>query len=464
MTIVSHRNRPAGPDADRYLLRRNRAAISALFGIAGAAIGAWTARMPTLQQHLGLHDSQLSLALLALAIGGLIGMRFTGRIIDRHGSTAVATPTALALGAALAYIAYAPNLITLAFALLIFGTVHGMLNVAMNAAALGCQTSYQRPIMSGFHAFFSIGGAAGAGAAALCAHAKWDCRITFSLVGAVLTVIAAAAIRQLVTANAAPAVGAATPTAAGPSRHRTRIAVLGVLAFACLLCEGAAADWSSVYLDRIGASPAAAAGAYAAFAASMTLGRLAGDRISAALAPTALLRGGGLLAGAGMATGILLDDPVAAIVGFGLLGAGLSCIVPQLYTAAGNLDLARPGAALSRVAAIGYLGYVLGPVIIGAAAMHVELGEALLLLPVLAVLIAVAAPIVQGRRHKPAHRGRIRPRTTIVAHTLDPTVVRIAPQLPSGSPQPLLIEIRLVLPVCAVHGESELRAAAHAST
>ncbi|RSM67444.1 MFS transporter [Actinoplanes sp. ATCC 53533] len=385
------------------VLRRYRVAISTMFAIAGVIIGAWTARIPAIQHHLDLTDSHLSIVLLALACGGLVGMRCAGRLVDRHGSTRVMTVTSLTLGAALTVTAYAPNMATLALALLALGTVHGTLNVAMNAAAVACQTAYRRPIMTSFHAQFSIGGVAGAAAAAGCAHVHLSVGHTFAGVGAALTVAAFWAIRRLNLAPNTEAVGerpASTPERGrGPGRRR--VALLGLLAFCALISEGAAADWSSVYLDRLGASPAYAAAAYAAFAGCMTLGRLTGDRLTAGVAPVTLLRGCGLIAGGGLAAGVLIGSPAAAIIGFGCLGAGLSCVIPLLYSTAGNLDPDRPGAALSRVSAVGYLGYVTGPVIIGGAATHVGLGHALLILPVLAALLVAAAPVVRPAAARP---------------------------------------------------------------
>jgi predicted MFS family arabinose efflux permease len=356
-----------------------------------------------------LTDTELSLVLLALACGGLVGMRCAGRLVDRHGSTRIMTVTSLTVGVTLAVTAYTPTLATLALALLLLGTVHGTLNVAMNAAAVACQTAYQRPIMTSFHAQFSIGGVAGAAAAAGCAYIHLSVGHTFTIVGAALTLAAVWAIRRLIAAPNTAAVHeqpASTPEqGSGPGRRR--VALLGLLAFCALISEGAAADWSSVYLDRLGASPAHAAGAYAAFAGCMTLGRLTGDRVTAALAPVTLLRGCGLIAGAGLAAGILLGSPAAAIIGFACLGAGLSCVIPLLYSTAGNLDPDRPGAALSRVSAVGYLGYVTGPVIIGCAATHLGLGPALLILPALAALLIAAAPVV-----RPAARTTLTPSTT----------------------------------------------------
>jgi hypothetical protein len=158
----------------------------------------------------------------------------------------------------------------------------------MNAAAVACQTAYRRPIMTSFHAQFSIGGVAGAAVSAGCAHVHLSVGHTFAVVGAALTVAAFWAIRRLIVVPNTEAVHerpASTPRRErGPGRRR--MALLGLLAFCALISEGAAADWSSVYLDRLGASPAYAAAAYAAFAGCMTVGRLTGDRTSAAVAPS----------------------------------------------------------------------------------------------------------------------------------------------------------------------------------
>ena len=390
--------REAADDIDGAVsLRRHRIAISIMFAIAGMVIGTWTARIPAIQHNLALSDGQLSAALLALALGGLVGMRVAGRLVDHYGSKRVMTATSTSLGAVLVLTAYAPNLPVLGVVLFLLGLVHGTLNIGMNVAAVACQNSYQRPIMTSIHALFSIGGMAGAATAAACAYSQLTCAQTFTLVGIALTAAAVWAVRWIpAEPTAADITQALTPPQTeSSSAPRRRIAVLGLLALCALISEGAAADWSSVYLHRLSGSPTLAAIAYAAFAGCMTLGRLAGDRVTAALSPVTVLRSCGLIAGGGLATGILIDTPIAAIIGIACLGLGLSCVIPLLYTAAGALSLGRPGAAVARVAAIGYLGYVIGPVIIGTIAARVSLGHALLLLPVLALLLVGAARVVR---------------------------------------------------------------------
>jgi fucose permease len=189
------------------------------------------------------------------------------------------------------------------------------------------------------------------------------------------------------------------PTARRPaSVPFWRMAGLGLIAFCSLLCEGATADWSSVYLhDSLHGSLGTSASAYAVFALAMTGGRLTADKIVARFGPATVLRASGLLATGGFAAGAVTGAPLAAVAGFGLLGAGLSCVVPQVYSAAGHLDAAHTGGVLSKVAAVGYSGFVIGPVLIGALAAQAGLATAMLLLPMLTLVVVAGGGLVRPR-------------------------------------------------------------------
>jgi MFS family permease len=381
-------------------LRQARIAVALLFLIAGAAVGIWTARMPTIEARLRLTHPQLSIALFALAIGGLAGMTLAGRLVDRYGSAPVAARAALVLGPALLVVSWAPQLPALIVALLLFGLVHGLLNVAMNANAVGCQDAYQRPIMTSFHAAFSIGGLLGAAVGGGFADADPTAAATFTTT-AVLTLALAGCSARWIRPNPAPATSHRASTSAAPAAGESRtswrrIAALGAIAFGALLCEGATADWSSIYLhDSLRSSPQLAAAGYAVFALLMTAGRLTGDRLVTAFGPVTVIRVCGLLAATGFTVGLLVGTPAAAIVGYGCLGAGLSCIVPQIYSAAGTLDTHRNGRTLARVAAIGYGGFVTGPPVIGAAGSAFGLPTAMLILPGMTVLAVAGAGLVR---------------------------------------------------------------------
>ncbi|MGW4642973.1 MFS transporter [Sphaerisporangium sp. NPDC004334] len=398
MTLTLHRD--AG-------LRGARLAVCLAFLIPGMAIGVWTSRIPALKEALALGDGQLSVALLAIAAGALAGMQLVGRLVDRLGSARVTVPLAFAQAAVLPLPALMPSLVSLAASLAVFGAVHGMLDVAMNARAVEVERAWGGPLMSSFHAVFSIGGFLGAALGGLSAHAGVGPLPAFAAVGVLLAVLAALTARRL--AGGTRGGRDRTPDAAPeplPGRGRGLggrlggVLLLGLLGFCCMVGEGASADWGSVYLrEHLGSSPGFAAAAYAAFSIAMTAGRLTGDRLAARFGPVALVRCCGTLAGVGLASALLIGDPLAGVIGFGCFGAGLSCIVPQVFSAAGNRDPARAGQALARVASLGYLGFLTGPVLIGAAAELLDLPRALAIPALLALFVALAAPAVRPPRH-----------------------------------------------------------------
>ncbi|AQZ63957.1 Membrane protein mosC [[Actinomadura] parvosata subsp. kistnae] len=373
-------------------------AVYLLFFLSGTAIGTWTARIPAIKERLALSDGRLSIALLAVAAGAVIGMTVVGRLVDRYGSSRAVVPAALAQGVVLVPPAYAPDLVTLSGTLLVFGIVHGILDVSMNANAVEVERGHGRPIMSSFHAVYSVGGFAGATAGGLFAHRELSAAVTFWTVGAMIAVLAAWAARWAL--RSAPAAQPATRERADRPRG---IVFLGVLAFCCLVGEGAAADWSSVYLrEDLLATPGIAAAGYAAFSIMMTAGRMAGDRLAARFGPVTLVRCCGLLAATGLGLALLGGHQVAGVIGFGCFGAGLSCIVPQVFSAAGHRDPAFAGRALARVASIGYLGMLSGPVFIGALAELTGLPRALAIPALLAAFVALTATALRVRTKEPA--------------------------------------------------------------
>ena len=368
-------------------VQRGRIATSLVFLLFGITLGTWTARIPAIKHGLDLSDGWLSFALLAFAAGAITGMQSIGRVVDRFGSRRVMLPAAVAEGLVLIPPALMPNLVTLCLALFVFGAVHGSLNIAMNANAIEVQRAIGRPIISSSHAVYSIGGFLGASIGGLFAHAGLSARATFVSVAVAMVALALWAAVWAMPASSQQAEKAETSTT-----KIDGIILLGVLALCALVGEGAAADWSAVYLrDSLESSAGFAAAAYAAFAIMMTLGRLVGDRLAARFGPVRLVRGSALVAGAGLGAALLVDHRVAGVAGFGLLGAGLSCIAPQVFSAAGNRDPAYAGRALARVASIGYAGFLTGPVVIGAASTVFSLPVALAIPVLLCGFVALTA-------------------------------------------------------------------------
>jgi MFS family permease len=387
-------------------MHRARVSAVAYFAVLGVSDGVWLARIPAVKHNLNLSDGLLGVALLAAPAGVVLVAIAAGRLVDRFGS---ARPTLLA-GVAVALLpialGLAGSLATLAVALFAFGVAAGLLDVSMNAQAVRVERGYRRPLITSFHACYSFGGLVGALLGGLFAWVGVGPAPTFAAVGVPMAVLAVPAGRGLLRGaevqraeglsaggqdvagqDAADRVGAAPPLRSGSAR----ILVLGLLALCCLLGEGAAGSWSAVYLrDNLGTSAGFAALGFAAFSVAMAVGRLFGDRLAARFGPAWLVRAGGLVAAVGLAAALISAEPVGGVIGFALFGAGLASTFPQLLSAAGNVATSRSGRAIARVAGIGYLGLLGGPVVIGGCASLIGLRLAFGVPVVLMLWVALA--------------------------------------------------------------------------
>jgi MFS family permease len=376
-------------------LRRAHVGTALVFFIHGAAIATWVPRIPAIKQDLGLTEGSLGIALLGIAVGALGAMQLAGPLLARYGSRPVTRVAAIANAALLVTPALAWNLPSLLAALGLFGISIGLLDPAMNAHGVVVEQRRARPIMAGLHSMWSIGGLVGAVTAGLAARAGWDPLAQFTVAAIVLSAVAVIATRGLLPAEVdavpIPAVrGDQRPWAGAVGGWGRAVLLLGLIGFCSFLCEGTAADWSALYLRDLGASPGAAAAGFAAFSLCMAAGRLVGDRLTVRLGPVRLVRDGSLVAAGGLGLGVVAGNELVAVVGFGLLGAGLAAVVPIAFSAAGNLG-GPGGVGIARVASIAYLGTLAGPPAVGFTAEVVSLRFALLIPVALCVLIAICA-------------------------------------------------------------------------
>jgi MFS family permease len=377
--------------------RPARSAVTAVFFLNGFLFGSLVARMPEIRDHAGLTNGELGLALAFVAAGAVIAMPLAGALAARHGSRGVTRGAlALASGAVLPPV-LATSLPALAGAFLALGLAMGSLDVTMNAHGIAVERRYGRPILSGFHAAFSFGGLAGAATAATAAATGVDIQVHVALVAAASLAVGLAWSRRFLPA-AEDASGRKHRVLVSPPR---RLWALGAVAFSCLLAEGAAADWSAVYVrDELSTGAATAATAYVAFTLTMAFGRLLGDRLAARFGPVALVRWGGLLAAGGFGAGLAAGTVPGALLGFAALGAGLAAVIPVVFRAAGSTPGVSPGVAIAAVSTTGYLGFVAGPPLIGSLAEAVGLPAALVLLVALGLVVAALArsahPVAAG--------------------------------------------------------------------
>ena len=391
-------------------------AVGTLFFILGGAVGSWVTRIPEVKAALGLGDAALGAALLMGAVGALLAMPAAGRAAPWVGSRRLAWGSAAALCAMLPLIPSSTTRTALMAALGLYGASTGVLGVAINALAVHVEGRIGRPILSTFHGLFSLGAVVGsAGASALAALGIGP---TSSLAGASLVLLAV-----LLAASSRLPDAPAGPPSRGLRRPRGALVLLGGLAFLGLVGEGAMADWSAVYLRRgLGAPAWTAALGYASYSLGMTAARFLGDRLSRSAGDRALLRGGSALAAAGLGGALAAGHPSTAIVGLGLVGAGLANVVPVLYRASARVPGVAAVSGIATASTIGYLGFLVGPPAIGAVADLSSLPAALAL-----VVLAIAVIAALGGSAVPA-----RPPTFDAPATNDPAIVPTPEASPAG--------------------------------
>ncbi len=318
-----------------------------------------------------------------LAAGAVSFMPLAGMAGPRLGGTGkVAAGAGIAFGLAFTLAGLAPGTWMLALVGFVIGASNGLMDVTMNAHASGVERRWGAPIMSSFHAAFSVGGLVGAGygAASLALGLGWR----GLLIGLGLLVAAGVAASML-SAFSRRARSKSTSSPFGwPPRALVGLALVAFLAF---IVEGAMVDWDGVYLVTLGVGAAAAPLGYAAFASTMIAGRLLGDRVVARTGRLPAVIGGMALAAAGLGLACLWPSLVPAALGFALVGAGLSNVVPALFSegAAHGSTAARGVAA---VATAGYSGLLAGPPLVGFLASLTSLSVAFAALAALALFAA----------------------------------------------------------------------------
>ncbi|MFF8727156.1 MFS transporter [Streptomyces sp. NPDC015171] len=382
-------------------LRVGRLATFTYFALNGFVMGMWIVHIPAIEHRTGIDHALLGWLLLLLGAGAFAGMQIAGPLADRLGARTVVPLSAALCSAAVVLPGLAGTAWALGAALIVFGLCNGCLDVSMNAHAVLVEHRYGRPVMSAFHAAFSIGGVLASLVGARTLSWNWSPVTTLGAVAVAGLVVDLAAARALLRPSAAGPREGGEGAAAPNGRRKTprTIWVLACLALMIMLCEGVANDWSSLHLSTVLDAPAATAAlAYGAFATAMTVGRLLADRVAARVGPAAILRRGACVAALGLTTAALSPWIPLALIGWAVFGAGLSGCVPQLFSAAGRYDQSAAGANVSRVSGLGYVGMLAGPAVIGPLTRLIPLNLTFFLPVLCCVTAAVAAGVVRPPR------------------------------------------------------------------
>ncbi len=372
---------------------RRRWACRWLFFCAGFLFATWGVHIPTVKSGYALGVGAVGGLVLAAGIGSILGLTQAGWLIQRHGAHRVALWGGLLSAAAIALLLRMPGLPALWLLLGVYGAASGLLDVAMNADGSELERGATRPLMSGLHGMFSLGGMAGAGLGSALLQAGVGAQVHLAAVALGSALLVAWSARQMPTTDPRPD--------AAPVRRwglpRGRLALLGVLAGLGFVVEGAVYDWSVLFLQsERGAPQQQAALAYAAFSAAMAVTRFGGDWMRERWSALALLCGSAGLAAAALAVVLLSSQPGWALAGFALAGVGLANVVPVLFSAAARVPGVAPAQGISAVAAVGYFGFMVGPSAIGFVAHGSSLTTALWLVVGCAVLlVGVARPALR---------------------------------------------------------------------
>jgi MFS family permease len=373
-------------------LTRARWAVALIFAVHGMVSGSFAARIPWIADHLHLDAGQLGLALLMPAVGALAAMPFSGRLVSRFGGKEVTRVFIAAWTLALVLIPLAPNRWVLMAILLIAGAAAGTSDMAMNAEGVAVEKGLGRSIMSSLHGMWSVGGLIGGAIGAAAAYLGVGAPANLATVGLFLLIVGFIAGRHLLQTEPDSEQGSAPRF----SLPRGPVLIIGLVGLCAVFAEIAAADWSAVYMRRVlGTGEGAAAVAYATFALTMSATRLSGDYVVGRFGAVRTVRIAGML---GVLGGVMVAASWSAVlvtIGFGLIGVGVSIVVPLAFSAAGHAD-AHPANAIAGVATVSYGAGLAAPAMIGGIAHLTSLPVSFALVTALILIVVLSAGRLRG--------------------------------------------------------------------
>jgi MFS family permease len=344
-----------------YSKRHVRIAVSAFFFGQGLCFASWASRIPDIKSTLHLTDAGLGSILLALPAGQLTAMPFSGRLVTHFGGKKVIRICLVLYAICLTNMGLASQPWQLALSLYLFGICGNMCNISVNTQALQAEQLYGRPIMTSFHGVWSTAGFTGAvvGLLMMTLHVKpYE---HFWIIASVVFIDIFIAQKYLLPGNSSKA-----EKKPFFSRPDGMLVQLGFIGFCSMASEGAMFDWSGVYFKQVVHAPASLTIlGYVSFMVMMATGRFIGDKLIARHGRKKMLRISGLLISTGLFTAVLFPHIITATLGFLIVGLGVSSIVPMVYSSAGKVSKVPPGMALAAISSISFLGFLMGPPLIG---------------------------------------------------------------------------------------------------
>jgi MFS family permease len=336
-----------------------RLVVGVMFFLAGLCFASWASRIVTVQQTLGLSDAGLGAVLFSLPVGLMCSLPFSGWIITIIGSKRLLIVSLIVYSLALISLSLAQNVVQLIGCLICFGFASNSVNIAVNTQAVAAEVMYKKPIMASFHGLWSLAGFTGAGIGTFMIANGIVPLHHFVLITAIVVLMIILTAKYLKDDK----VTNSGPVFVMPDKS---LIMLGIIAMCSMICEGAMFDWSVIYFKKVVLAPTALVGiGFTAFMCTMAGGRFIADWFAHRYGLKRILQTSGSLTVTGLLIAVIFPYFYTAIAGFLLVGAGVSSVVPMVYSAAGRSKTMAPGVALAAVSTIGFIGFLFGPPIIG---------------------------------------------------------------------------------------------------
>jgi MFS family permease len=338
-----------------------RIACAIFYFISGFGYATWASRIPTIKQQLHLNDAQLGSVLFALPIGLMLTMPITSKLLTYYSSRVIMLIGSLVLTVVLIAIGLTNNIWQLIVILFCFGSARNLLTLSINTQGVAVQNLYTKSIMATFHGIWSLAGFAGAAFGLLMVYFNVAPIWHFLIVGFVLTLITFLTINH--TYYQQPIPETRKPVFSLPDKYLIKFSFI---CFACMACENTMYDWSALYFQKVvNPDKTMATASFVIYLIAMTSGRFFGDKLVTKIGIKTVLKFSGMFIFSGLMLAVLLPFSISVISGFILVGFGVSCIVPMVFSLAGKSKSMNSSSALASISTIGYLGFVLVPPFVG---------------------------------------------------------------------------------------------------
>jgi MFS family permease len=340
---------------------RIRIAVSLFYFCQGLAFSSWASRIPIIKERLQLTEGQLGTILLMLPVGQLLTMALSGKLVTTFGSARVLRIVAIIYALILCTIGFARNAWELGAILFFFGVIGNMCNIAVNTQGVAAEKIFKKSIMSSFHGAWSIAGFTGALIGLFTMNIAVDTIPHFMIIFVLIVINTSINYRYLI-----PGIATEAKKTSFFSKPESSLVQLGIIGFFSMATEGAMFDWSGVYFKEIVHAPEQfIIVGYASFMVMMALGRFIGDAVISKLGRKRTLQISGILMFIGMMTSVIFPNFYICTLAFMMVGIGVACNVPTVYSVAGQNKKVTPGVALAMVSSISFLGFLMGPPLIG---------------------------------------------------------------------------------------------------